>query len=314
MTHVAICLTDKTGTYYKHALVTAASVLDNAKSAVCLHLVHDETLSPAAEKAFQDLCARHGQTLQRHHAREISKETEQNVPSFLGKGTVYKTMLPALLREDKVLYLDCDIVCLCDVAEVFRIDVSGRFLGAVKMGREQGLKWSKKLGLASNFCINAGVLLMNLEKIRREIPDYTERLLDVVRTKNIPVGDQGATNTFFDGRPDAYHFLPEFCNFRTEQEDHTTLPLGDYRGKIVHFAGKKPWEVFSAPAVFYWKYYAALFPEEDAFARMEALEPYEYAPLFSFMLRHERVRRWVNRLYEVSEKGFWGMLKGRIAK
>lgn len=314
MTHVAICLTDKTGAYYKHALVTAASVLDNAKGEVRLHLVHDETLSPAAEKAFQDLCARYGQTLHLHHAREIPEAAERNVPAFLGKGTLYKTMLPVLLRENKVLYLDCDIVCLCDVAEVFQFDVSEHFLGAVKMGREQGLKWSKKLGLTSDFCINAGVLLMNLEKIRREIPDYSDRLLDVVRTKNIPVGDQGATNTFFDGRPDAYHFLPEFCNFRTEQEDHATLPFRDYRGKIIHFAGRKPWEVFSAPAVFYWKYYAALFPEEDAFTRMEALEPYEYAPLFSFMMRHERVRRWVNRLYEISENGFLKTLKKRAGK
>ena len=314
MIHVAICLTDTSGHYHKHALVTAASVLDNTKSGLCLHLVHDETLSPAAEKAFHDLCVRHGQMLRLHHAREIPEEVEGNVLTFLGKGTLYKTMLPSLLLEDKVLYLDCDIICLCDVATVFQFDISGYFLGAVKKGQKQALVWCKKLGLRSDFCINAGVLLMNLDKIRRDIPDYTERLFGVVRGNGTRIGDQGATNIFFDGKPDAYVFLPEFCNFLMEQGDNFTLPMKDYQGKILHFAGQKPWEVFSAPSVFYWKYYAALFPEEDVFARMEALEPYEYAHLFSFMLRKEPVRRMVNRLCEVESTGFLHMAAKRLGR
>lgn len=310
--HVALCFTDAAGRYYKHALVTALSVLDNAQGPVVLHLVHDGTVSSEAQAAFEGICGRYGQKLALYRAREISQETQKNIPAFLGKGTLYKTMLPELIQEDKVLYLDCDIICACDVANIFTHDVSGYYLGAVKMGQEQGLKWVRKLGLRSAFCINAGVLLMNLAKIRREIPEYTDRLLEVVRTARIQVGDQGATNIFFDGKADAYRFLPEFCNVRVEQQDNATLPMSGYRGKVIHFAGKKPWEVFSAPALWYWKYYSMAFPEEDVFALMEKLEPYEYAPLFSFVMRHERVRRWIGRLHEAEQKGWRAMLRRRM--
>ena len=50
--HVALCFSDASGSYYKHALVTAASVLANTNSPVTLHLVHDETLGAEAKNGF----------------------------------------------------------------------------------------------------------------------------------------------------------------------------------------------------------------------------------------------------------------------
>ena len=311
-THVAICLSDSSGTYYKHALVTAASILDNAKGGICLHVVHDETLIPTAEEAFRNLCAGYNQQLVLHRVGDLPEGTARNVPPAFGRGAMYKMMLPELISEGKVLYLDCDTVCTCDVADIYAHDVSQKYLGAVKMGRKQGLKWCKMLGLKSNFCINSGVMLLNLDKIRKEIPRYTEDLLSVVKDWKKPIGDQEAISIFFDGNGEAYSFLPEACNFRIEQEDKATLPLPDYQGKILHFAGKKPWQVFSAPAVYYWKYYAMLFPQENVFEQMERLQPYEYAHLFSFIMRHEQLRRWVNRLFLIQQNGLWSTLMDRI--
>ena len=56
MNHVALCFTDITGAYYKHALVTALSILDNTKKPLCLHLIHDDTLSGDATARFTDVC------------------------------------------------------------------------------------------------------------------------------------------------------------------------------------------------------------------------------------------------------------------
>jgi lipopolysaccharide biosynthesis glycosyltransferase len=312
MIHVAICFTDPSETYYKYALVTVASIFDNTKSAICLHIVHDETFTSTIENVFRNLCSQYGHLLSLYHVGEISNNIVQNVLGFLGKGALYRIKIPDLIFENKVLYFDCDIIATYDIAKIYNYDISGNYFGAVRLGKKQELGWSKRYGLTSSFCVNSGVLLMNLEKIRREIPDYSTRLFDIVQGKGIRMGDQGAMNIFFDGNPDAFLLLPEFCNFRIEPEDHAVLPLAAYRGKILHFAGKKPWEVFSTPAVFYWKYYAALFPDENVFERMESLEPYEYAPLFPFLLRHEKLRRWVNRLYEVEARGLGAMLWARL--
>ena len=312
MAHVAICLSDTSGTYYKKAIVTALSVLDNASGPVCLHLVHDETLSDEARKAFTDLVKRYGQELRYYHAGQIPERTERNVPVVLSRGTLFKIMLPELVPEKKLLYFDCDIVCLGDVAAIFSHDIAGYCLGAVKMGEKQGLMHSKRLGMRAKTCVNAGVLLMNLEKIRRDIPDYSQQLFSIGSTAKIAMGDQGATNIFFDSRPDAFVYLPEECNFRIEHDDRAVLPMPEYRGKVIHFAGKKPWNVLTTPGLYYWKYYAKAFPGEDVFAMIEKLEPYEYAPLFSFMLRHERIRRRVRRLKEIQESGLTATLMRRL--
>ena len=312
MIHVAICLTDPTGIYFKHALVAALSVLDNTQSPVCLHLVHDETFSDEALKLFQSVFAQHGQELRLYQAGDIPQETINNVPSFLGKGTLYKTMLPRLLPVEKALYLDCDVVCLADVKDVFSFDIAPNYLGAVKMDSQQGEKWVKNLGLACGFCINAGVLLMNLDKIRKDIPDYENRIFAIGRNALVKVGDQGATNLLFDGVPSAYFFLPEFCNLRTEQGDHSTWPLPEYRGNVIHFAGKKPWQTLTQPGFFYWKYYSRLFPDEDVFEKMEKLAPYEYAHLLSFILSNDKRRRKVRRSYEMQKKGFWQTLLKKL--
>ncbi|MDR2077310.1 MAG: hypothetical protein LBP61_10355 [Desulfovibrio sp.] len=312
MIHVALCFSDSSGTYYKHALVTALSVFDNTKSEICLHIIHDETLTPAAGKAFTDLCAGWGHRLVLHPAEEIPKAVADNVPDSFGKGALYRLMIPRLIQEDRILYLDCDVVCACDPEEIYRRDLSGKYLGAVPIAEKQGLRVSRKYGLASPIYVNSGVLLLDLEKIRREIPDFLERLSAIVRDREIRIADQEAINIFFDGKANAFALLPEFCNFRIDPEDHAVLPLAAYQGKVLHFAGEKPWRVFTPPALYYWKYYAALFPGENVLERMVNLEPYEYAPLFSFLLRHERLRRWVNRLREAERDGLASVIRARL--
>ena len=312
--HVALCFSDASGSYYKHALVTAASVLANTKSPVALHLVHDETLGPEAREAFKTLCDARGQRLCLHAAGDIPAETERNVLSRVGRGALFRIMLPALLTEDKILYLDCDVICNLDVAELWGMDLAGHYLGALPLTGEQARLHGRRLGLRGRTCVNSGVMLMNLAKIRREIPDWAEKLFAVIQRNEKSIGDQEAMNIFFDDKEDAFLFLPERFNFRTGQKDNATLAFGEYKDKIIHFVGRKPWVELTSPGLWYWKYYAELFPEDDVFARMTPLEAYEHEYLLSFLLRRDSLRRWVNRLHEISEKGLLSALKKRIGK
>ena len=61
---------------------------------------------------------------------------------------------------DKVLYLDCDIVCYKDIKEIFDIDIEEYDIGVVRdyIGRK----------VINKKYINSGVLLINLKKVRED--------------------------------------------------------------------------------------------------------------------------------------------------
>lgn len=312
MTHVALCFTDSSGCYYKQALVTALSVLDNSSGPVHLHIVHDETLRPEAERAFTALCQSYGQRLSLYPVIDIPAQTLANVSTSFGKGTLYRVSLSRLVHEKKILYLDCDIICTCDIAQVYSYDIGEYFFGAVKMKEHQAIRNSKRYGLTLKNVFNCGVQLINLDKFRRELPDYAEQLFAIVRDSGKPMGDQAATNFFFQNRLGAILSLPEQYNFRLDNDDHSNLSLSEYADKILHFTGPKPWEVFSPAALLYWRYYAKAFPDEDVFGHMLSTTPHKYHHLYTFILRHKNLRQWVLRLEEMERTGFWGLLKSRM--
>ncbi len=312
MIHIALCFSDASGGYYKHALVTLASVFDNTRSEVRAHIIHDETVPETVKDVFVRLCERYGQSVVFYDAGEIPAGVEDNVSSVVGRGTLFRLMMQDILPVDKVLYLDCDIVCLRDVRDIYAHDVSGCYMGVVTPAPGGGRKHRERLRLRREVYVNCGVLLLNLRKLRDHIPDYAARLYTLIKEPRIRLADQDAINLFFDGMDDGFTYLPSECNFLVEHRDHAALPPGEYQGKVIHFAGKKPWDVFTTPGIYYWKYYAALFPEEDVFSRMERLLPYEHTYLFSFMLRHERLRRWLKRLSETESRGLWATLRTRL--
>jgi lipopolysaccharide biosynthesis glycosyltransferase len=88
-----------------------------------------------------------------------------------------RLLLPGLLPEtlDRVLYLDCDLVVLHDLWDLWQSDLGGRSLGAVRelleraryAGAPAGVRRYRELGLAPNLeLFNAGVMLIDLRRWR----------------------------------------------------------------------------------------------------------------------------------------------------
>jgi len=154
--------------------------------------------------------------------------------------TYYRLFIASLFpKYDKVLYLDCDIVVLGDVSELFNIDLGQNILGAAPEGfvrstREFRLYAEKALGVDPDGYVNAGVLLMNLAEFRKNrieqkfielISEYDFDLLDP---------DQAYLNHLCLGK---IHVLPSSWN--KEPMPHVM----EGKKNIVHFAlYKKPWQ------------------------------------------------------------------------
>ncbi|MBQ6534757.1 MAG: glycosyltransferase family 8 protein, partial [Opitutales bacterium] len=149
--------------------------------------------------------------------------------------TCFRYLIPELRPDlDKVLYLDCDVVCMDDLAKIFDADISGVYAGVVPESK-RGAYWC------------AGVILLNCEKCRRD--NIVERLFE--RTKRLngvsKFLDQDALNDVFGDRVKALDFrwqiMPSYFNVKSglsdAELDDVVLNAG-----IAHLcANDKPWDV-----------------------------------------------------------------------
>ena len=172
--------------------------------------------------------------------------------------TYYRLFIASLFPQyDKVLYLDCDLVVLGDVSELYHIDLGDNILGAAPEQFVQNTKEfrsyaEKALGVDPDGYVNAGVLLMNLkefrnckieEKFTKLITEYDFDLLDP---------DQAYLNYLCLGKililPNGWNKLP--------------IPLScEGKKNIVHYAlYKKPWQYIDVMNGEYFWDYANLSP------------------------------------------------------
>ena len=139
----------------------------------------------------------------------------------------------ALPGEDKLLYMDCDVIALEDVAHLYAEDIGDALLGAyIYPGREADM--NAALGTDVQGVFNSGVLLFNLHEWRKI--SLFERCMEVLeRYPSLPCPDQDA--------------LAIVCSGRVAPLDHrwnlVTMPPnrhGLYANGIAHMAAAaKPW-------------------------------------------------------------------------
>lgn len=122
---------------------------------------------------------------------------------------LFRLLAPELLPDvDRVVYLDCDLVVLDDVAGLFDQDLGGALLGACVdpgmagmvggYGLSERERLTGELGMAdpySYFC--AGVLLWDLARTREETDPAS--LVEFTKTHRLRFGDQDALNHAFQG-------------------------------------------------------------------------------------------------------------------
>ena len=232
---------------------------------------------------------------------EAIKSRFKNVYHF-SVVTYYRLFIASLFPQyDKVIYLDCDLVVLGDISELYHVELGDNILGAapeqfVQNTREFRLYAEKALGVDPDGYVNAGVLLMNLKEFRRNqieekfirlITEYDFDLLDP---------DQAYLNYLCLGK---IHVLPNGWN-------KEPMPLVcEGKKHIVHYAlYKKPWQYDDVmDGEYFWHYaegspfYDQICRRKDTFGEAEQAEKEEAA---REILAH--ARRIVSSEYTFSKK------------
>lgn len=264
--HVALAVCDPKGNYTQHAGVTIASVFANTKSPVCAHILHDETLTDENRTKLKELAENFGQEIEFINAAGyIDKRMKSigNFPSVSSKGMLFRLLLPDLSQENKMLYLDCDIVATLDIAELWNTDLQDKSIAAVpdvcsldyienrrKWPKFYGKLWDA-IGIKRGEYFNSGVLLMNLKKLREE-KDFllhVEQFLS--KYKNcLFFADQDCLNSLFS--EDKILLDEKFNRIRW----HDTNNPKEIK-TIWHYAHHKPWEYYERPGIdeLYWIYF-----------------------------------------------------------
>lgn len=189
----------------------------------------------------------------------------------ISSGAYLRLLLHRLLSGvEKVLYLDVDILVRESLSPVWHMDLGRNLLAAVKgpVNLQEKWEWNssrsywKLLEGARGGYINSGVLLMNLEEIRRrQLDEQWEKLAE----QKLYYQDQDILNITCQGsiaylspkynrlayleEKDFGQFVTEGIYTREEEQEALQSPA------IIHYAGDKPWKRYDTNlGSFWWDY------------------------------------------------------------
>lgn len=241
---IQICfpLYDKFGTYSKYEGVAIESLLINTSSSVYIHILHDDTLNEVNKKYFRDLVNKYHQKISFHF---ISMPDELSAIKALKNftiGTMFRLKILDIFPYSikKIIYLDADVLVNLDIKELWNMESQGNSILAMKdkgfMPAESQALFDKKI-LNKEKYFNAGVMVLNLDMIRRKHDLYQEAVRFLLENPECPFADQDALNNIFQKE---VKFISDKFNFFTLLLRGTGKPLQDV---IYHFAGDHPYSV-----------------------------------------------------------------------
>ena len=158
------------------------------------------------------------------------------------KANYYRLFIPEIVKEDRALYLDADIVVNRKIDDLYNADISNTFLAAVD---NMDIYNHHELEMESSAkYFNSGVMLINLEcwranNVKEKVIEFISRKPEVIRFV-----DQDGLNSVINGN---------WLELHPKYNLHTRLLYIDYAAdspikeatinpSIIHYTGpSKPW-------------------------------------------------------------------------
>lgn len=251
--NIAIAFNEK---YIPYAYVMLTSLFENNKHRdITVYMLYQD-ISDEALAVFEGLEEKYGQSL---YAIEVSQKNILDTLPHTDEWTIevyYRLMLQDLLPEtvDRVLYLDIDVIVNGQLDGFYDVDFEDAYLAVNRDMSEAAFGLvDQQVALFSHHGVdpkefpyfNAGIMLMNIEKIRQEYDFY--RFIEEfnLRRENIFAQEQDLLNDLFFGK---VKFVDE-NKYDLFAKVAFSKGLGHEWVKenvaIIHFAGGKPWDADS---------------------------------------------------------------------
>jgi lipopolysaccharide biosynthesis glycosyltransferase len=241
--------------YIPYLDTAIASLIDNASKEYSYRIVVLNTgLSPENTKLIKERESE-GFTID---FADISEELKDIMTRFknvyhFSRVTYYRRFIASLFPQyDKIVYLDCDLVVLGDISELYNMEMGDNILGGaperfVQTTAEFREYAKTAVGVDPDGYINAGVLLMNLKAFRENMIE--EKFLELITKFDFDLldPDQAYLNYLCDGK-----ILPLKNGWNKEPIPEAC----EGKKNIVHYAlYKKPWQYDDVMyGEYFWKY------------------------------------------------------------
>ena len=171
--------------------------------------------------------------------------------------TYYRLYLSKLLPDvNRIIYLDGDTIIFKDLSEMINLEMNNNIiLGFV----DNSFKLAEEFGIKTYKYITAGVLLMNLKKMRKE--NISQKLFDFIdnNKKKLKQEDQTVLNIVLHGRIDLlppqfgmWNFVNKDALISHNNYGDRNLKITAYKYEeilnawrmptIIHFVRAKPWK------------------------------------------------------------------------
>lgn len=257
------CSTDNN--YVQHCMAMLCSVFDNnSEHRITVHVLHSG-LSVSCQDLILELGRKYKQKiifydidLHKLEGIKINKEHPD-----LSIATYFRFFLSSFLDNSikRVLYLDCDVIVLRDISELFTLNMENYGVAGVKDYSPYNDIHRKVMGQElDDRGFNAGVLMINLDYWRKH--HAQDKLLSFAlnNSKNVMMEDQDALNYVFRQKwfmlPYKYGWTP--MSVARLDRNQRTQDIYEYvfSPSILHYAAHtKPWLDISIPGdKSYWKY------------------------------------------------------------
>lgn len=256
--HVLYVVHDYFGGTAQHLAAAMASVLENTKSKVHIHLFHNPDLPSADIGKLSKMIKRYEQEFD-SYAVQIDDSILNKIPRIAEytPGVLYHLKVADLVKENikRIIYLDFDTIVHDDIQRLFEEDLKGNCVGLVPLPE----KSSKKM-LAEDFpdgkspilpseYYNTGVMLMDLQSVRQKHDLWNESISFLLKYPELQYLDQTALCCIFNG---------EILPLNERYNLGATRKQGVHTPGIYHYKGPwrtKPWNcVDKNISVLYWKY------------------------------------------------------------
>lgn len=173
--------------------------------------------------------------------------------SHLSRGTYLRLTIPELIDDDRVVYMDSDMVVTDSLSIFDTVDLGDWPLAAVPCPTPEPREL-ETTGTSHGTYINGGLLVMNLPVWRRE--NLAGKCLDLLNDPSIErlAEDQWAVNVVCRGR---IHLLPARFNlYATEAAYASTADIPQDPAVLHYVVNGKPWR---GPVLFdaIWHFHAA---------------------------------------------------------
>lgn len=244
--------------YSQFVSVTVQSIIRNCDMRYFYDIyVFNTDITPMNVKLLEE-----SNELYRVRCVDISKFIKPHVQNlqqnskYISIETYYRLVIPSVLpKYDNVIYLDCDLVVLADISELYSIDIGNNLIGGVRNPLHSAMKShiENDLALDSKKYVNAGVLVMNTGKMREE--GFEKQCFDLLASgRELKFMDQDTINIIAKDRIYYYdmswnyewHYerLNTFKDKRYHliEEEVPEYEKASEEIRILHYTGDiKPW-------------------------------------------------------------------------